>query len=67
MADGQSARCLARCVSRNYVTGCHTATFQWHLISAFYVRAKKMKAVLYFGKVSAKNENGKRDGEKGLS
>lgn len=36
MADGQSARCLARCVSRNYVTACHTATFQWHLISSFY-------------------------------
>lgn len=26
VADGQSARCLARCVSRNYVTGCHTAS-----------------------------------------
>ena len=37
VADGGSARCLARCVSRNYVTGCHTATFQWHLISSFYV------------------------------
>lgn len=36
VADGQSARCLARCVSRNYVTGCHTATFQWHLVSSFY-------------------------------
>lgn len=36
MADGQSARCLARCVNRNYVTDCHTATFQWHLISSFY-------------------------------
>ena len=36
VADGQSARCLARCVSRNYVTDCHTATFQWHLISSFY-------------------------------
>ena len=23
-------------MSRNYVTGCHTATFQWHLISSFY-------------------------------
>jgi galactosylceramidase len=34
--DGGSARCLARCVSRNYVTMCHTATFQWHLISSFY-------------------------------
>eukprot|EP00036_Acanthoecidae_sp_10tr_P021481 CAMPEP_0206318684 /NCGR_PEP_ID=MMETSP0106_2-20121207/17335_1 /ASSEMBLY_ACC=CAM_ASM_000206 /TAXON_ID=81532 /ORGANISM="Acanthoeca-like sp., Strain 10tr" /LENGTH=746 /DNA_ID=CAMNT_0053750429 /DNA_START=12 /DNA_END=2252 /DNA_ORIENTATION=+ len=34
--DGQSARCLARCVNRGYVTGCHTATFQWHLISSFY-------------------------------
>ena len=36
VADGRSARCLARCVSRNYVTGCHTATFQWHLVSSFY-------------------------------
>jgi len=34
--DARSARCLARCVNRNYVTGCHTATFQWHLISSFY-------------------------------
>ena len=34
--DGRSARCLARCVNRGYVTGCHTATFQWHLISSFY-------------------------------
>ena len=34
--DGKSARCLARCVNRNYITGCHTATFQWHLISSFY-------------------------------
>jgi len=34
--DGRSARCLARCVNRNYVSGCHTATFQWHLISSFY-------------------------------
>ena len=34
--DGRSARCLARCVNRQYVTGCHTATFQWHLISSFY-------------------------------
>ena len=25
-----------RCINRNYVTGCHTATFQWHLISSFY-------------------------------
>ena len=33
--DGRSARCLARCVNRGYVTGCHTATFQWHLISSF--------------------------------
>ena len=32
----RSARCLARCVNRGYVTGCHTATFQWHLISSFY-------------------------------
>lgn len=29
VADGKSARCLARCVSRNYVSMCHTATFQW--------------------------------------
>jgi len=36
VADGQSARCLSRCVSRNYITGCHTATFQWHLVSSFY-------------------------------
>ncbi|EDQ92718.1 uncharacterized protein MONBRDRAFT_566, partial [Monosiga brevicollis MX1] len=36
LIDGQSARCLARCVSRNYITDCHTATFQWHLISSFY-------------------------------
>eukprot|EP00039_Didymoeca_costata_P031305 m.34107 g.34107 ORF g.34107 m.34107 type:complete len:723 (+) comp8671_c0_seq2:162-2330(+) len=36
VADGQSARCLARCLSRNYVTECRTATFQWHLISSFY-------------------------------
>jgi galactosylceramidase len=35
-SDGNSARCLARCVSRNYVTSCFTATFQWHLISSFY-------------------------------
>ena len=34
--DGRSARCLARCVNRNYVSGCHTATFQWHLVSSFY-------------------------------
>lgn len=34
--DGRSARCLARCVNRGYVTGCHTAIFQWHLISSFY-------------------------------
>ena len=34
--DGRSARCLARCVNRGYVSGCHTATFQWHLISSFY-------------------------------
>jgi hypothetical protein len=34
--DARSARCLARCVNRGYVTGCHTATFQWHLISSFY-------------------------------
>jgi galactosylceramidase len=34
--DGRSARCLARCVNRNYITGCHTATFQWHLVSSFY-------------------------------
>ena len=34
--DGRSARCLARCVNRGYVTGCHSATFQWHLISSFY-------------------------------
>ena len=34
--DGRSARCLARCINRGYVTGCHTATFQWHLISSFY-------------------------------
>ena len=34
--DGRSARCLARCLNRQYVTGCHTATFQWHLISSFY-------------------------------
>lgn len=34
--DGRSARCLARCVNRNYVGDCHTATFQWHLISSFY-------------------------------
>lgn len=34
--DGRSARCLARCVNRQYVTGCNTATFQWHLISSFY-------------------------------
>ena len=34
--DGRSARCLARCVNRNYVTKCKTATFQWHLISSFY-------------------------------
>lgn len=36
MWDGKSARCLVRCINRNYVTGCHTATFQWHLISSFY-------------------------------
>jgi galactosylceramidase len=34
--DGRSARCLARCVNRNYVSGCHTSTFQWHLVSSFY-------------------------------
>jgi galactosylceramidase len=34
--DGRSARCLARCVNRGYVTGCHSAMFQWHLISSFY-------------------------------
>jgi galactosylceramidase len=34
--DGRSSRCLARCVNRNYVTGCHTSTFQWHLVSSFY-------------------------------
>jgi len=34
--DGRSARCLARCVNRNYIGACHTATFQWHLISSFY-------------------------------
>lgn len=34
--DGRSARCLARCVNRQYVTGCHTAIFQWHLVSSFY-------------------------------
>lgn len=34
--DGRSARCLARCVNRNYISGCHTATFQWHLVSSFY-------------------------------
>eukprot|EP00756_Hemistasia_phaeocysticola_P015187 Hpha_TRINITY_DN15391_c5_g2::TRINITY_DN15391_c5_g2_i1::g.90879::m.90879/K01202/GALC; galactosylceramidase len=34
--DGRSARCLARCVNRNYVGDCHTATFQWHLVSSFY-------------------------------
>lgn len=34
--DGRSARCLARCVNRQYVTGCNTATIQWHLVSSFY-------------------------------
>jgi len=36
VADMRSARCLTRCINRNYLTGCHTATFQWHLISSFY-------------------------------
>jgi len=36
VADMRSARCLSRCINRNYLTGCHTATFQWHLISSFY-------------------------------
>jgi len=34
--DGRSARCLARCVNRNYISMCKTATFQWHLVSSFY-------------------------------
>jgi len=34
--DGRLGRCLARCVSRNYVSFCKTATIQWHLVSAFY-------------------------------
>jgi galactosylceramidase len=34
--DGRSSRCLARCLNRNYISGCHTSTFQWHLISSFY-------------------------------
>jgi galactosylceramidase len=34
--DGRSARCLARCVNRQYVSGCKTAIFQWHLVSSFY-------------------------------
>jgi galactosylceramidase len=36
VADGRSARCLARCINRGYLTGCRTAIFQWHLISSFY-------------------------------
>lgn len=31
-----SARCLARVLNRNYITDCHTATSEWHLVSAFY-------------------------------
>ena len=34
--DGRSARCLARCLNRGYISSCHTATIQWHLVSAFY-------------------------------
>eukprot|EP00928_Gymnodinium_smaydae_P079276 TRINITY_DN63246_c0_g1_i1.p1 TRINITY_DN63246_c0_g1~~TRINITY_DN63246_c0_g1_i1.p1 ORF type:complete len:772 (+),score=156.27 TRINITY_DN63246_c0_g1_i1:85-2400(+) len=34
--DGRSARCLARILNRNYISKCKTATFQWHLVSAFY-------------------------------
>jgi galactosylceramidase len=34
--DGVSARCLARVLNRNYITDCHSATFQWHLVSSFY-------------------------------
>jgi galactosylceramidase len=34
--DGRLGRCLARCVSRNYVSFCKTATIQWHLVSSFY-------------------------------
>jgi hypothetical protein len=30
--DGRSSRCLARCVNRQYIGGCYTATFQWHLV-----------------------------------
>ena len=36
MNDGRLGRCLARCVNRNYVSFCKTATIQWHLISSFY-------------------------------
>ena len=36
--DGRSARCLARCVNRAYVSDCHTAVFQWHLVSSRHGR-----------------------------
>ena len=36
VSDGRLARCLARCVNRNYVSFCKSATIQWHLISSFY-------------------------------
>jgi len=34
--DGRSARCLARCLNRQYISQCYNAIFQWHLISSFY-------------------------------
>ena len=36
VADGYSARCLARTINRGYLSGCYTGLFQWHLISSFY-------------------------------
>lgn len=36
IADNRSARCLTRCMNRQYITKCRTNLIQWHLISSFY-------------------------------
>jgi galactosylceramidase len=32
----RSAQCLARIANRQYINGCYTGVYQWHLVSSFY-------------------------------
>ena len=32
----RSAQCLARIANRQYLNGCYTGVYQWHLVSSFY-------------------------------